>query len=94
MKIPELLVPVQIPELLTQLGMKIPELLTQQCFFRQRFDARIKILTEVYCSYQYLSNVMFSSIPIDGSKKQFATPTVCIGPGNTYQLIQKKFATP
>jgi len=42
------------------------------------FDARIKILIEMYCSYQYLS--------ID-SKKKFATPT--ISPTNRPQSTHK-----
>jgi len=50
---------------LLRFGVKIPELLTQRKFVSAEChkppkavaptDARIKILTEMYCSYQYLS---------------------------------------
>jgi len=59
------------------LGMQIPEIPAQRKFVSAAchaqncgfysFDARITILTEMYCSHQYIS--------ID-PKKKFATPTL------------------
>jgi len=45
------------------LGKQIPSFLRSASLFQNRFDARIKILTEMYCSYQYLSIDPKKSLP-------------------------------